>query len=819
MISMQSPSRSSVSRAWPRPWVIAAWLMALILLAGGWVAVRAGDDGAHRTPGAARVVGAAPAITADLKADTDPSEALEQARQQIDAIQKQLRGNVDNDTLARMRADAQAISARADQIASELGPKLAGVKERLNELGAAPAAPDQTEAADLAEQRAMLTKRRDALDAQQKLSRLLVVEADQLSTTLAVERKARFQHALGERSATPLAGPFWQDLSVAYGRDRGRVATLFAELGTAAARAPMAVWVAAVVMIVLAWGLRRWIDRLLLAISSTRVPPGRLRRSAFALGEALAGAIVPGTVAYVVYVALTWSGPLYAPTDELMGVAIGAMVFGGLVAGIGHALLLPERPSWRLLPVPDPICAGARPFVRVLAAWLVLLTIVNKIASVVNATLEASVAVECLFSLVLIVVLAIGSVRVERLRRRLAAREPGAPMPARPLWLVVLTVMIWITVGASAASLAIGYLALGNFLVRQLAWVLIVAGFTYLLIVFLNDLLMGVLAREGRPDSSAGGDEAARAAAAETSSSRRQAAVLVSGVMRIVLCVIAVAVVMAPFGEGPVELVQRADRLRDGLSVGELQVRPLALLRAALVLGLGLMAVRGLRRWMLDRYLPTTRIEAGMHSSVATLLGYVCAVAVVAVALSELGMSLERIAWMASALSVGIGFGLQAVVQNFVSGLILLAERPVKVGDWVSLGGAEGDVRRINVRATEIQLSDRSTVIVPNSEFITKTVRNLTRADPLGVVQFKFPMPLGADAERVRDVVLEALAAHRDVRDDPPPKVFLDGIEGARLIFNVSASVGSPRQAYAVKSALLFDLLERLREAGLPLAD
>src|SRR5690606_30720465 len=117
------------------------------------------------------------------------------------------------------------------------------------------------------------------------------------------------------------------------------------------------------------------------------------------------------------------------------------------------------------------------------------------------------------------------------------------------------------------------------------------------------------------------------------------------------------------------------------------------------------------------------------------LFGYAGQVLIVALALSALGVGLERVAWIASALSVGIGFGLQAIVQNFVSGLIMLAERPVKVGDWVTLGGVEGDIRRINVRATEIQMFDRSTVIVPNSEFITKVVRNVTHASPLSRVQ------------------------------------------------------------------------------------
>jgi len=150
-----------------------------------------------------------------------------------------------------------------------------------------------------------------------------------------------------------------------------------------------------------------------------------------------------------------------------------------------------------------------------------------------------------------------------------------------------------------------------------------------------------------------------------------------------------------------------------------------------------------------------------------------------------------------------------------VSGLILLAERPVKVGDWVSLGGVEGDILRINVRATEIQMGDRSTVIVPNSEFVTKTVRNVTRSNPLGLVQIKLPLPLSTDAEQVRELILQAFGDHEDVLDTPAPNVFLDGIENGHLIFNAKGYVSSPRAAYGVRSALLFTVLKRLNDAGL----
>lgn len=171
--------------------------------------------------------------------------------------------------------------------------------------------------------------------------------------------------------------------------------------------------------------------------------------------------------------------------------------------------------------------------------------------------------------------------------------------------------------------------------------------------------------------------------------------------------------------------------------------------------------------WLADSYLPTTRLDAGMQTSAATLLGYLGYVLAVSLSLSTVGIGLDRIAWVASALLVGIGFDLQAVVQNFVSGLILLAERPVRVGDWVSLGTVEGDIRRINMRATEIQLGDRSTVIVPNSQFITKTVRNVTHANQLGLVQIKLPMPLMTPAEQVRTLLMEVFETHPDVLKAP----------------------------------------------------
>src|SRR5262249_22306190 len=142
--------------------------------------------------------------------------------------------------------------------------------------------------------------------------------------------------------------------------------------------------------------------------------------------------------------------------------------------------------------------------------------------------------------------------------------------------------------------------------------------------------------------------------------------------------------------------------------------------------------------------------------------------------LGVLGIDLQKIAIIAGALSVGIGFGLQSVVSNFVSGLILLAERTIKVGDWVVVKNEEGFVRRISIRATEIETFDRASIIIPNQDFITGTVKNLTRGNTVGRVIVKIRVAFDSDVVRVRELLLEAAVKHPQVLPGTPC-VFLMG--------------------------------------------
>ena len=150
----------------------------------------------------------------------------------------------------------------------------------------------------------------------------------------------------------------------------------------------------------------------------------------------------------------------------------------------------------------------------------------------------------------------------------------------------------------------------------------------------------------------------------------------------------------------------------------------------------------------------------------------------------------------ASARPVGIAFGLQAIISNFVSGLTLLIARPIKVGDWIAIGELEGDVRAINIRAIEIEMMDRSELIVPNSDLIFKTVRNVIDGANAARLRIMSRTDASIDPHHERDLMLGRLQAHPEVLEQPAPTVFLSDVHDGALEFTAFACVGSARSAW-----------------------
>ena len=745
----------------------------------------------------------------------DSARFFDDARQQIVDIRKELgSASIDAVKLNAFRDTLVALGSQADAIAGDRAPKLAAIQARLTELGPAPAK-GVTEAPDIASQRADLLKQSAALDAEIKRAKLLSVDSQQAGAEIAETRRATFQATLSQRTPSPLTPTFWNDVGSQLGHDGTRVGALRDGVVVAVNDAfstdnrPFAIGGLGLGLLLIVFG-RWWAERSLLRATANRLPSGPLRRSALALAVVVVATVCTGFGARIVVRGLNWHGALTDAELALANAIVGAAFFGSFVAGLGRALLSWRRPSWRLTKIPDDIALRLRFFPLLFGYAMAFSYLQKRVNTLVGASLSATIAGSLAVALIYSGLIAWGLLRARHATPAASATDSAQDDAAgRSVWAGLGVAALWVGVIATLVSALVGYVALAHQIARQMVGLGLVAATFYLLVHLVEDLFAAAIS--------------SRAAWAERTFGLEpraldQAAVLGSGLLRVCAVLLAAIAALSPFGTGPAELVARLAQAGAGLSIGQIEVTPGALFGAVAVFVFGLAAVRMLKRWLFHSYLPTTRLDPAMRTSVTTLLGYVGGVVVFAFALSALGFSLERIAWVASALSVGIGFGLQAVVQNFVSGLILLVERPVKVGDWVVLGDVEGDIRRINVRATEIQMGDRSTVIVPNSELITKSVRNVTLANAEGRVRIRLPMPLASDADRVRQHVRDALAAHPGVLKMPVPSVLLDGIEGMSLIFIANAYIANPRQSASVRSDLLFDILARLRAEQIALS-
>jgi len=257
----------------------------------------------------------------------------------------------------------------------------------------------------------------------------------------------------------------------------------------------------------------------------------------------------------------------------------------------------------------------------------------------------------------------------------------------------------------------------------------------------------------------------------------------------------------------------------EGFPVGAITIVPSKIIAAVLVFFLFLTLARWLRNEVALRWLSRTRLDAGARESIVSLTTYTVVGIALVIALGMAGVDFQNIAIVAGALSVGIGFGLQNIVNNFVSGLILLFERPVKPGDWVIVGSTEGYVKKINIRYTLIQTFDRADVLVPNSELISNQVTNWMHQDSIGRVIVPVGVAYGSDTQLVKDILLKIANDHpmvltHDYRVDSPQVRFI-GFGDSSLDFELRCFIKNVDSRLVVRSDLLFSIDEEFRKADI----
>ena len=254
------------------------------------------------------------------------------------------------------------------------------------------------------------------------------------------------------------------------------------------------------------------------------------------------------------------------------------------------------------------------------------------------------------------------------------------------------------------------------------------------------------------------------------------------------------------------------------IDIAAVQSIALKLIAAAIAFGAIVYGTRFCQTILRRGVLTPDRIDQGIAYSIDKALGYAGLGFAILYAASIAGLDLTGLTILAGALSVGVGFGLQTVISNFVCGLIVLIERPIKLGDWVVVKDNEGIVKRISVRSTEIATFNGASVLIPNSEFITGTVMNWTHGDPGGKVSVAVRTSHKSDPKVVLEALRLAAARTPGILLDPGPGVSFDNFGPEALEFSVGVSLANINTGGKVKTDMRVAILDEFRHAGIELA-
>jgi small-conductance mechanosensitive channel len=762
------------------------------------------------------------AVSAAQEQDEQPkvNAAVELPKMQkiLDKIKGQVSGETSESKLNQLNEMALELSGSADTLGQALLPDRQQLDAQLAVLGPAPK-PDSgmKETAEVVRKRSALESQKAKMDAQIKQAEGIKNGALMLSSQIVNLRRDQLKSQLALNSGSIFGPRFWAPVFNSQDLDGEKINDFLSELQDTAAmswesgwRFGTIAWLVAA-MLVMTLG-RRYSEEFLAWVSIHKMPEGRLRRSFLAATIALTTLAAVVLTFNFIALALTRRDEVSTDVQDFVDRLVQLSVFCGLIAGLGRAFLSTRRPSWRLPALSNEVALALKPFPPITAVLVFIFQTVEAFNYSVGTSLNTTIFANGLTALLIGSTALAISVRTNRVRRRMALA--GTPPEARSTVVGLIQMALTLTAVAILLSLIIGYVTLARYLSYEVIWWGILFGSFYFLSHLVNDGCESLFSTNNssgkRIQSSLNIDER----------HLQQAATVLAAIGKTFLILfVALALLNGTFASStPIELLQKAIEFWGGKGLESLNIVPAHMVNAIICLIVGIYVLRSVRRWLDNDFLPKTTMDVGMRVSLVTLFSNIGYVLIILLTLSIMGLQWNKLAWIVSALSVGIGFGLQEIVKNFISGLILLTERPVKVGDLVSISGIEGDIRRINVRATEIQLSDKSTVIVPNSQLISQNVRNATMGNAQGVVTILLTFPLDIDPVQVREILLEVYNENERILETPEPSVSFKDLTPQGIVLSVTGNVAGQRQISGAKSDLLFDILTRLRKEGIMLS-
>ncbi|WP_242010129.1 DUF3772 domain-containing protein [Acetobacter conturbans] len=697
----------------------------------------------------------------------------------------------------------------AQGMVSKLEPYEKIYKSLLDVLGTAPGKGEPPEPVSITQQRTRLLQAQHDLSTRLVRARLYMLEAHQIAAALSQKTNAAQQALLLQRFPSPLSPGFWKLISGEFPATRHQVEEVVNDAGQGIGQA-MKGWGPAILFGCVAAGCCFAAAPFFLLRQTRRaaarlLPVGRVRQiTAIALFSGLCS-LCAGLFVWMVWLGLTGSTDIDGTSLMRLAGAVGGQIpLVGFVLGAGATILSPRNQDWRLAPISDAAARALQSF----SIWFSLLLILRGILRYVDT--EAGIGPNTIQLADVVFILAAAPLLfcapMQLLRYPLPQTDQSVTLQSmigRAVRVMALFVSLF-----SVAAMLIGYIPLGY---TTLSWVCsMVVTLLALTLIFLlaNDL--------GRTEFLSSG-RIGRHLVSLGLSARvvDQGITVFTGLFSVFLLFVAVAVAQSGGDFDFGVIFDNLGKVVFGQKIGGVTLSFDVLLKCIAVPVLGHYLIKLVQYWLQKCLFPTTALDLGAQTSIIAIFTYAAWIGVILTVMGTIGVTVSSMTWVVSALSVGIGFGLQSIVQNFVSGIILLAERPVTIGDMVEIGGKTGDIRRISVRSTDIALSDGSTLIVPNSQFITSAVRNATFGRPSGAMAFTVGLPLGTDLSKAISVMASALQGVGELLTEPAPSVSIADIQADTVTLKISGKTSSPRSVDRIANDARLAVWDALKKNGI----
>lgn len=711
-----------------------------------------------------------------------------------------------------LREDIREVRLVAEGEAAPRRTRMAELEADLERIGPVPEDGVVEEVAGIEARRQLLQDEFDRLSAIVSEAELDIAEAGRLLIDIANRRRDVFYERVLERDEPPYS---FNTVSTALAALSTGWQTALARHGTWKAsfdtptdlRNAIAFLVlGAVLACLLLWPIPSWIDRRLLD-QFRSYDPSPARRVVLAALRAISRAVPALFGATLIYQVAGANGVVTDATARLVGSLLLALSTIFVVEDVASAVLAPRQPKWRLVPLESEKARGLRYVMVLIVVVFSANFVLERLAEWLNSPRELVTLLSASAMIVagglLFVVARPGLWQLDETgRANMSAESLKFWRWARSLASVAAV--------ASVFAVLVGHVALGRFVLTRmyfLAFLFTGAWFGRALLSELADYI------GGRVSHSVSGVD--QAELVERGEDRR---LLVFWLRLLIDLLVAVAVLPLSFLILGADWADMRNWLFDalfGLKIGGFTISLVNIASAMATVVIIIVITRFVQRTMDRRIFEPARMESGLRNTFRTLIGYLGLIFGIMAAIGTLGFPLANLAIVAGALSVGIGFGLTSIINNFVSGLILLFERPIKVGDWIVTSAGEGIVKRISVRSTEIETFDWASVIIPNSELIAAPVTNWTHKNRYTRLIIPVGVSYDSDPEAVSAILLAEAKANRRTLSFPVPVIYFAGFGDSSLDFEMRIFINNVDDRIPVQNELRIAIFKAFAEAGI----